>query len=255
MRITWDPKRVALSRWGGCWTAWGIRRTRREKVGAGAVQAGESEAADSFGRGGGDHGEHDVAGVALYAGGQGHMDEQYRMFFRWISALLATISLCWPGATFFRSAWTAIRLRAVNLDVPIALALAVGGFAGLVNVVLNRGEIYFDSLTVLIFLLLVGRFIQYRQQRWADDAVGLLFNLTPSTCRIVRGGWRSKAQIESLGAGDVVEVRPGDLFPADGVVESGTSSMNEALLTGESKPAVVEIGTAVHAGARILEVS
>jgi len=187
---------------------------------------------------------------ALYSGGQGHMDEQYRMFFRWISALLATISLAWPGATFFRSAWAAIRLRAVNLDVPIALALAVGGIAGLINVILNRGEIYFDSLTVLIFLLLVGRFIQYRQQRWADDAVGLLFNLTPSTCRIVRDGVAIEAPIESLNSGDLVEVRPGDLFPADGIVEWGNSTANEALLTGESKPVLVEIGTTVHAGAQ-----
>src|SRR6185295_10502359 len=147
---------------------------------------------------------------ALYAGGQGgqggqgHMDEQYRMFFRWISALLATISLAWPGATFFRSAWTAIRLRAVNLDVPIALALAVGGVAGVINVILNRGEIYFDSLTVLIFLLLVGRFIQYRQQRRADDAVGLLFSLTPSTCHIVRGQEVFDAPAEELQVGDCV---------------------------------------------------
>jgi Cu2+-exporting ATPase len=186
----------------------------------------------------------------LYAGGHGQMDPQFRMFFRWISALLATLSLAWPGATFFRSAWAAIRLRAVNLDVPIAMALAVGSVAGLVNVVLNRGEIYFDSLTVLIFLLLIGRFLQYQQQRRADDAVGLLFNLTPSSCRIVNNGQALERPIESLAAGDLIEVWSGEIFPADGVVETGASSVNEALLTGESTPAAVSVGSPVHAGSQ-----
>jgi len=153
-------------------------------------------------------------------------------------------------ATFFRSAWAAIRLRAVNLDVPIAMALAVGSVAGLVNVVLNRGEIYFDSLTVLIFLLLIGRFLQYQQQRRADDAVGLLFNLTPSSCRIVNNGQALERPIESLAAGDLIEVWSGEIFPADGVVETGASSVNEALLTGESTPAAVSVGSPVHAGSQ-----
>ena len=191
-----------------------------------------------------------LLGLALYAGNFGHMESAYRTFFRWISAGLGVISLAWPGATFFRSAWSALRMRTINLDVPIALALATGGIAGLVNVVLNRGEIYFDSLSVLVFLLLVGRFIQYRQQRRADDAVGLLFSLTPSSCRVVRGNQLIDTPVEALVPGDLIEVRPGELFPADGIVLSGRSTVNEALLTGESMPSPVEVGAEIHAGAQ-----
>jgi Cu2+-exporting ATPase len=254
VRITWDPKRVALSRVGRVLDSLGYTPyPSRGRSGQERFKRENRKRLIHLAAAGAIMGNTMLLAFALYSGGQGgqgHMDEQYRMFFRWISALLATISLAWPGATFFRSAWAAIRLRAVNLDVPIALALAVGGIAGLINVILNRGEIYFDSLTVLIFLLLVGRFIQYRQQWWADDAVGLLFNLTPSICRIVQDGVVIEAPIESLDSSDLVEVRPGDLFPADGIVEWGSSTANEALLTGESKPVVVESGTAVHAGAQ-----
>jgi Cu2+-exporting ATPase len=186
-----------------------------------------------------------LLGLALYAGMFGGMEGEYTIFFRWISLLLGTISLAWPGAVFFKSAYAAIRTRTTNLDVPIALALLVGGVAGVINVILNRGEIYFDSLTVLVFLLLVGRFIQYRQQRKADSAVELLFSLTPSTCRIVEGDEVVEAPIEALQVGQLVEVRAGDLIPADGVLEVGFSTVNQALLTGESQPVEIKVGDEV----------
>jgi len=107
------------------------------------------------------------------------------------------------GRGLFRSAWAAIRTRTTNIDVPIALALLAGGVAGLINVILSRGAIYFDSLTVLVFLLLVGRFIQYRQQRRADDAVGLLFQPDASSCRIVLSS-RQKEQSHGRHEGDEV---------------------------------------------------
>src|SRR5439155_26297350 len=100
--------------------------------------------------------------LMLYSGDAGIMEAKYRAMFRWLSAGLGLLSVAWPGGVFFRGAWTAQRARAASLDVPIALSLAVGGAAGVVNVFLGRGEIYFDSLSVLVFLLLVGRFLQYR---------------------------------------------------------------------------------------------
>ena len=255
VRVTWDPQRVALSR---------IARTL-DRIGypphpARGITARELHQRETrrrlihLGVAGAIMGNSMLLALALYAGDtSGHMEPQYRALFRWLSALLGIVSLAWPGATFFRSGWSALRARAVNLDAPIALALLAGGAAGIVNVIAGRGEIYFDSLTVLVFLLLVGRFIQYRQQRRADDAVGLLFSLTPVSCRGVGAdGTVSEAPIEALAVDDIVEVLPGDLFPADGTVVAGCSSVNQSLLTGESMPAAVETGSAVHAGAQNL---
>lgn len=192
---------------------------------------------------------------ALYsAEGNADMDAGFETLFRALSAVVGIIALAGPGRVFFRGAWAALKTRAANLDLPIALALAAGGVAGLVNTALGRGDLYFDSLTVLVFLLLVGRYVQYRQQRWADDAVGLMLTLTPITCRIFKStGERETlhdAPIEALRPGDAVEVRPGELIPGDGVVTGGASQIDQATLTGESVPVPVEIGTRVFAGTR-----
>jgi Cu2+-exporting ATPase len=251
VRITWDPERVSLSRIARVLNGFGYTPHPARGMDARELHRRESRRRlVHLGIAGAIVGNTMLLAAALYAGDAGHMEAQYRMFFRWISALLGTLALAWPGAVFFRSAISAIRARTTNLDIPIALALLAGGIAGLTNVILNRGEIYFDSLTVLVFLLLVGRFIQYRQQRRADDAVGLLFSMTPTTCHLVRGGVVVDAQIEALGVDEIVEVSPGELFPADGIVESGQSTVNQSLLTGESMPAAVQPGSIVHAGSQ-----
>jgi Cu2+-exporting ATPase len=139
------------------------------------------------------------------------------------------------------------------LDLPIAVGLLAGGLAGTVNAVLDRGEIYFDSLTMLIFLLLVGRWIQRRQQRWASDAVELLFSLTPNSARRVEGDQIQEVPLEAVRPGDIVEVRAGDSIPTDGRVSQGNSKIDQSLLTGESRAVAVGVGDAVHAGAVNLE--
>jgi Cu2+-exporting ATPase len=251
VRVTWDRRKLPLSRVGQALDRLGYTpHPARDELAREIHRREARRRMIHLGVAGAIMGNTMLLALALYAGSYGQMEEQYRMFFRWLSAGLASISLAWPGSTFFRSAWAALRMRTTNLDVPISLALLVGGVAGLVNVVLNRGEIYFDSLTVLTFLLLVGRFIQYRQQRWADDAVGLLFNLTPSSCRVVRGDEVIEVPVEALHERDVIEVRAGELFPADGVVREGKSTVNQALLTGESMPTPILAGDSVHAGAQ-----
>lgn len=192
--------------------------------------------------------------LALYAGLFSSMEPEYVRLFRWLSMLIAGVSLAWPGAVFFRGAWAALRTRTAHLDLPIALGLGVGALAGGVNTVLNRGEIYFDSLTALVFLLLVGRWLQYRQQRAAADSVEWLFSLTPTAARVVDesdagGGRIVAATTESLRPGQLVEVRANESIPADGVVETGESSVDVALLSGESRPIGVAPGSDVCAGA------
>ena len=185
---------------------------------------------------------------ALYGGVFTGIEVEYSRLFRWASMLFGLISLLWPGSLFFRGAWAALRTRTAHLDLPIALGLLAGGVAGTINAVLNRGEIYFDSLTMLVFLLLAGRWIQRRQQRWAGDAVELLFSLTPTSARRLEGGQIHEVPLEAIGPGDVVEVRAGDSIPTDGVVRAGHSAIDSSLLTGESKAVAVAVGDDVHAG-------
>ncbi|MCY2986736.1 MAG: heavy metal translocating P-type ATPase metal-binding domain-containing protein, partial [Planctomycetota bacterium] len=194
---------------------------------------------------------------ALYGGVFTGIEAQYSQLFRWTSMVFGLIALAGPGNLFLRGAWAALRTRTAHLDVPIALGLTAGGLAGTANAIAGRGEIYFDSLTMLVFLLLVGRWIQRRQQRWANDALELLFSLTPTAARRVAADGVREVPIEAIGPGDLVEVRAGDAIPTDGVVVAGQSTVDQSLLTGESRPMLVlpedrvQAGT-VNLGARLL---
>ncbi|MBI3569174.1 MAG: heavy metal translocating P-type ATPase [Gemmatimonadetes bacterium] len=186
--------------------------------------------------------------LAIYAGWFGGMDPQFQRYFRWWSFLLTTPAVLWPGRVFFVSAWGAIRHRALHMDVPIALAIGVGYGRGAWNTVRDAGPIYFDGVATLIFLLLVGRFLQQRAQRAAADSAELLFSLAPSTARVVEGDDVHDVPTQAVLPGALLDVRAGDTLAADGVVTSGASSMDLSLLTGESRPVAVAVGASVFAG-------
>jgi Cu2+-exporting ATPase len=186
--------------------------------------------------------------LATYAGWFGGIDGDTERYFRWWSLLLTTPSIFGPGRVFFRSAIGALRSRALHMDVPIALALAAGYLRGAVNTINDSGPIYFDGVATLIFLLLVGRFLQQRAQRAAADAAELLHALTPASARIVDGDAIREVPAEAVLPGVTLDVRAGDTLAADGIVTSGRSSMDLALLTGESRPVAVSEGAAVFAG-------
>jgi Cu2+-exporting ATPase len=192
-----------------------------------------------------------LVAVALYAGVFDGMDHATLTFFRYVSAALGVLTLAWPGRVFFRGALGALRARAPHLDLPIALALLVGGVWGVANTLRGTGEIYFDSLAALVFLLLVGRFIQSQQQRRAADALDLLLTLTPSLVRVVRadGSGTDQKPVEAVQLEDLAEILPGETIPVDGVVADGASDLDQSILTGESAPVPVRPDEPVFAGA------
>ncbi len=185
---------------------------------------------------------------ALYGGMFHGMSPHYESFFRWISMLIALPCVIWGGGVFLGGAWSALRARVLHMDLPISIGILTGFGWGVVNTVRGGGEIYFDSVTVLIFLLLVGRLVQRRQQRRAADAAELLYSLSPSRARLLEEGRVREVPVEALFPGAVVEVRAGDTVPADGFVKTGASSLDLSLLTGESRPVAVEPDGRIHAG-------
>lgn len=189
-----------------------------------------------------------LASLALYSGGVNGMDAQFERFFRWVCFLVIVPTFIWPGRVFFTGAWAALRTRSLHMDLPIAIALAAGLVRGAINTVRDSGPVYFDGLAVLIFALLVGRFLQQRGQRMAADAAELLHAVAPSSARIVEDDVSREVPTEALLPGMVLDVRAGESFAADGVVVIGQSAVNAALLTGESRPTRVVEGARVFAG-------
>ena len=188
--------------------------------------------------------------IALYGGEFDGISESWRTTFRWYSTILGLIVLIWPGRIFFTGAIAALRTRTAHLDIPIALALFSAGIWGTLNTFRGIGEIYFDSVGVLVFLLLVGRWIQHRQQRAASDSVELMLTLTPSSATLIDGDGNTKrVPIETIEAGMSVRVAAGESFPADGIITEGSTTIDNALLTGESVPVTSTTGDQALAGA------
>lgn len=254
LRLRWDTTQLKLSRIAAELMRFGYRPHPARGVKQADIYRKElrSRLID-LGIAGATTGNVMLLAAALYAGWLQGIEHQNEQLLRWLSLVLGLATLLWPGRVFFKSAINSLRLRMVNFDVPIAIALAAGGVAGVASVILDRGEIYFDSLATLIFLLLAGRLLQFTQQRRARSSVELLFSLTPSACRIVDGDETRSVPIQSLQIGNVVEVRPDELFPADGVVLAGESAIDASLLTGESRPASVKVGDAIFGGVRNVE--
>jgi Cu2+-exporting ATPase len=163
-------------------------------------------------------------------------------------------ALGFAAMPFFRGALAALSARRLHLDLPIAIGIVAGLVWGTANVVRGVGEIYFDSLGMLVFLLLSARWLQSRQHRRAASAAELLLALTPSIARRVEGDQVREVPLEAIAVGDIVEVRAGDTVPVDGEivtgggVGAGASTLDAGLLTGESRPVEVRIGDDVCAG-------
>lgn len=188
--------------------------------------------------------------VALYAGMFGGMAAADTAFFRWASMFVAVPALGYAATPMFRTALGSLRAGRLHLDLPLSIGILVGLGWGATNVVRGVGEIYFDSLSMLVFLLLVSRWIVLRYQRRASSASEMLLALTASRARRIDPLTRvvTEVAIETIAVGDLIAVRSGETIPIDGTIASGTSAIDAGLLTGESRPVEVGPGELVHAG-------
>ncbi|QDG53683.1 heavy metal translocating P-type ATPase [Persicimonas caeni] len=196
--------------------------------------------------------------LALYAGLDLANDAALATGVRWLSLVLATGSVLYGGAEFFRRAAVSIRsvfgegglggLLKLSMDVPISLGIFVGWAHSAWATASGSGEIWFDSIAVLIAALLTARWLQIRGRRVAGDAADRLLSLIPTTARRVRDGEEEQVPVEELQIGDIIDVRPGEVVPADGTLVTGQTTAHRAVLTGESRPEPVKKGEPMHAG-------
>lgn len=195
-----------------------------------------------------------VMAFALYGGMMHGIEASYARAFHWISLALTCVSLAGPGQVFLRGFIAAVRTRRMHMDVPVSIGLVAGFVGSAIETIRGGDAIYFDSLSILVFLLLVGRFVQTTRQRAAQEAIESLFALTPVTAQRLDpasppGEHRTQAvPIDAIVPGDHVLVRAGDSVPVDGAVVEGESDLDQSLLTGEPLPVAVGPGDEVHAG-------
>ncbi len=182
----------------------------------------------------------------------GDMSADIESLMRWASLLLTLPVVFYSAAPFFRNAWRDLKLRRVGMDVPVAIGVGVAFVASVWGTLTQHGEVYFDSVTMFVFFLLGGRFLEMTARQKAVSVTEALAKLLPAFAQIMPNFPvdRSTEQcvVADLKPGDMVLVRPGDIIPADGAVVEGVSSANEALLTGESRLVHKTPGMAVTGG-------
>lgn len=185
--------------------------------------------------------------ASIYTGWIVGMDERFTALFRWVSLIIATPVALWCASPFFTRAFAALRNRVLHIDLPIALGVTVLYGHGFIATITGHDP-YFDSLGMLVALLLAGRFLESRGRRLAVEAATALVASVPRSARVVRDGVIEVLPLSEVVPGDVIDVPAGEELPADGVVHEGAGELRVALLTGEAAPVAITRGDTVLAG-------
>ena len=204
-----------------------------------------------------------MAAIALYAGSFQGMDSEWQTVLRLVSALFVTPVVFYSAQPFFRSAWRSVKTGQLVMDVPVALAVGLAfcasiwvtfsaAFSDSVLTAGGGGEVYFDSISMLIFFLLLGRFaeqsIREKNLRLLDRGTLLppvAAQVFPEQSPAVA---EKRVPIATLAADDFIRVDAGQVIPCDGIIEQGRSQISEVVLTGELRPVNKQAGDRVCAG-------
>ncbi|QWL62844.1 cadmium-translocating P-type ATPase [Aeromonas jandaei] len=189
-----------------------------------------------------------MCAVALYMDLFISVEDEFMVYFKWISLLLSTPIMIYSAQPFYINAWRSLKQGHLSMDVSVSLALIGAFIASMWATVFNTGEVYYDSITMFVFFLLLGRFLELRARRKASESSSNLARLVPIMATLIDQGGEREVAAKTLQVGDRVRVLAGATLPADGVIVAGEASLNEAMLTGEQLPLFKQCGDLVYAG-------
>jgi Cu2+-exporting ATPase len=185
--------------------------------------------------------------IALYSGAD---NGEFREFFHWMGFALATPTLIYAGYPFYRGAIGGLRVWRLTMDLPIALGLSVTYAYSTYITVMPKvtGEVYFDTVTNLIFVILIGRYLEGMFRHQALSATKRLMELQPRVATVLQDGKEQIIPIRGIKLGDLVLIKPGYKVPVDGIVLEGHSAIDESMISGESVPVSKSVGAKVFSG-------
>ncbi|MBV8404690.1 MAG: cadmium-translocating P-type ATPase [Gammaproteobacteria bacterium] len=186
--------------------------------------------------------------VSLYAGVIQGMAPDLQQFLRFVSLAVATPVVLYSAQPFFTSAWSSLRAGAPGMDVPVALSIAAAWLWSAWATVRGRGTVYYDSVVMFTFFLLLGRYVEMSLRHRSGMQHDALVRLLPESVLRVAAGKTERVTPDELESGQCVRILPGERVPADGVIEAGSTEVDESLLTGESAARVRGAGDALLAG-------
>ncbi|MCX2723599.1 heavy metal translocating P-type ATPase [Roseibium salinum] len=187
--------------------------------------------------------------VSVWSGNATDITPETRDFFHWLSALIALPTVAYSGRPFLKSALNALSSGRLNMDVPITIGVSLAMALSLVQTAQHQHHAYFESAVMLLFFLLVGRYLDHnmrgRTRSFAENIAALKAEVA---ARINADGSVREVPLSKITAGDLVLVSGGERVPVDGAVETGASEIDQSLVTGESLLVPVKPGQRVYAG-------
>jgi Cu2+-exporting ATPase len=189
--------------------------------------------------------------VPVWAGLFGQeLDGTTRQVLYWLAAIVATPCALFAGRVFFRSAWASLKRGRANMDVPISIGVILTLAVSFSETLMGGEHAYFDAAVSLLFLLLIGRYLDHKLRARARSAARDLMALqAPIALRLSLSGQASAVPVAEISPGERLLVAAGERFPVDGVITAGEGEIDNALITGESLPVRAGVGDKVHAGA------
>ena len=193
--------------------------------------------------------------VGLYAGAIQGIMEEYQVFLRYVSLLVATVVVIYSARPFFYSAFRAVKKLHFNMDLPVSIAIGLAYIASVGNTVSHQGDVYFDSVCMFTFFLLITRHIEFTTRKKSYlNALSHSYSL-PQHYALLDEQLQIQSSVEAdqLREGDVFQIKAGQTVPVDALILSGVSSLDEALITGEPLPLMKQAGDTVHGGSNNIE--
>lgn len=177
-------------------------------------------------------------------------NDETAQLFHLISGLIAAPTVLFSGRPFFKSAWSALRVKRLNMDVPISLAVVLALFMSVYESLRGGHEAYFDAAVTLLFFLLIGRYLDHLMRQKARGAVEQLSRLaSKGSILIDEEGQASYIPLSEIEKGMTLRIKPGERFPVDGEIITGATDIDRSLVTGESDSVSISVGETVEAGA------
>lgn len=186
--------------------------------------------------------------IGLYFGAFADMSESNLVYLRYTSLILTIPIVTYGAYPFYFGAINAIRSRRLSMDVPVSIAISLAFTASMWATISHQGEVYFESVSMFTFLLLIGKFLEFRARSRAAEVSANLLKLMPMTATKLENDEEIYIAARHLQQGDMIMIKPGETVPADGMIISGKSQLNEAMLSGEQLPITKSTGDTVLAG-------
>ncbi|HFQ62274.1 MAG TPA: heavy metal translocating P-type ATPase, partial [Epsilonproteobacteria bacterium] len=191
--------------------------------------------------------------IAHYAGYFGGIQQSFKDILNWAEFILATPVLFYSGWIFFKGAYYGYKNHIVNMDTLVASGALSAYVYSIYAMITQKGEVYFDSVVMIITFVLVGKYLEVLSKKSAVDTLDSIMGSTPTEVTTIQEGVKSLVSVENVCIGDMIELKPGEKVVIDGIVYSGEASFDESSLTGENEPIYKTKGDEILSGSLCLD--